>query len=181
MIFETLFLAILYGKIKGGNLRGISDLTINMWGFIPASFLLSYLSIYLITRGNTFLLDNFTYIQLVSNILLLITLYFNRKLWPFNLVSAGIVMNTIPMALNGGRMPVSEWALRQTGLLQELELIADNRIVTHTILNDDTSFKVLSDIIPLVYKVISIGDLLMAAGIFLIILKYMTSSQPLQR
>ena len=90
-------------------------------------------------------------------------------------------MNTIPMALNGGRMPVSEWALRHTGLLQELELIADNRIVTHTILNDDTSFKVLSDIIPLVYKVISIGDLLMAAGIFLIILKYMTSSQPLQR
>jgi hypothetical protein len=85
------------------------------------------------------------------------------------------------MTLNDGRMPVSEWALRKAGLLQELELIADNRIVTHTIIGEDTSFSFFSDIIPLLYKVVSIGDLLIAAGIFLIILKYMTSAQPLQR
>ncbi|WP_409227814.1 DUF5317 domain-containing protein [Gudongella sp. SC589] len=181
MIVETLLLAILYGKLKGGKLSNLSEISIDMWGFIPASFLLSYTSIYLITKGNSFLLDNFAYIQLASNFLLLMVLFYNRKIWPYNLVSAGIILNTLPMALNGGRMPVSEWALKKSGLLHELVLIADNRIVTHTILLEDTSFKIFSDIIPLIYKVISIGDLLIAAGIFLIILKYMTSSQPLQR
>ncbi len=181
MIVETLLLGVLYGKLKGGSFGNLSDLSINMWGFIPASFLLSYVSIHLITRGNILLFENFVYIQLVSNLLLLLTLLFNRKIWPFNLVSAGIAINTIPMTLNDGRMPVSEWALRKAGLLQELELIADNRIVTHTIIGEDTSFSFFSDIIPLLYKVVSIGDLLIAAGIFLIILKYMTSAQPLQR
>ncbi|MCR3955918.1 MAG: DUF5317 domain-containing protein [Gudongella sp.] len=181
MIVEILLLAILYGKLKGGRLSNLSDLTINMWGFIPASFILSYVSIYLISRGNVILFENFVYIQLVSNLLLLLTLFFNRNIWPFNLVSAGIAMNTIPMTLNDGRMPVSEWALRKVGLLQELELLKDNRIVTHTLIGEDTSFSFFSDIVPLLYKVVSIGDLLIAAGIFLIILKYMTSAQPLQR
>lgn len=181
MIFETLLSAILFGKLRGGRISNLSDLTINMWGFIPASFFLSYGTIYLITRGSVFLLDYFVYIQLTSNILLLITLFFNRKFWPFKLVSAGIVLNTLAMTSNGGRMPVSDWALRRAGLYQELEMLSENLIVTHTLIMEETSFKFFSDIIPLVYKVISIGDVLMAAGIFLIILKYMTYEQPLQR
>ena len=57
MIVETLLLAIAYGKLKGGKISRISNLTLNMWGFIPVGFLLSYVSIYLITRGNAFLFD----------------------------------------------------------------------------------------------------------------------------
>ena len=181
MIIETLLLAIAYGKLRGGKIGNISDLAIRMWGFIPAGFLLSYVSIYLITRGNGFLFDNFVYIQLASNLLLLTTLFFNRSFWPFNLVSAGIMMNSIPMTLNGGRMPVSGWALEKAGLIQEFSLIAEDRIVTHTLIRDETFFMLLSDVIPLLYKVISIGDVLISLGIFLIIQKYMTSSQPLQR
>ena len=34
MIVETLLLGVLYGKLKGGSFGNLSDLSINMWGFI---------------------------------------------------------------------------------------------------------------------------------------------------
>ncbi|WP_422484470.1 DUF5317 domain-containing protein [Gudongella sp. DL1XJH-153] len=181
MIIETLVISIIVGKLRGGKLTNLADISLLKWGFIPAAFFLSYISIYLITQGNVILMENFTIIQLTSNSLLLLTLYFNRKTKPFKLVSIGILSNIIPMTFNGGRMPVSRWALEKAGLLEELSLIADNRIVTHTIIDSDTEFVFLSDIIPLIYKAISIGDIFIALGIFLIIQNYMTSTEPLQR
>ncbi|MGM0396270.1 MAG: DUF5317 domain-containing protein [Bacillota bacterium] len=180
MIIETLFLGIIIGKLRGGKIGNLADISLKKWGFIPIGFFLSYLSIYLIAQGNSLLMENFALIQLASNSMLLITLFYNRKTKPYNLVSAGITANMIPMMFNGGRMPVSGWALEKAGLFDELSLIADNRVVTHSLVDSGTTFKMLSDIIPLFRKVISIGDVFIAIGIFLIIQKYMTSSEPLQ-
>ncbi len=181
MMIETLVISIILGKLRGGKLANLADISLAKWGFIPAGFFLSYISISLITQGNSFLMKNFVFIQLASNSLLLLTLYFNRKIKPFNLVTMGIVSNVIPMTFNGGRMPVSQWALQKAGLVEELSLIADNRIVTHTLIDSNTDFVFLADTIPLIYKVISIGDIFIALGIFLIIQNYMTSAEPLQR
>lgn len=181
MMIETMVISIILGKLRGGKLANLADISLEKWGFIPAGFFLSYISIYLITQGNSFLMNNFVFVQLASNLLLLLTLYFNRKTKPFILVSVGILSNVIPMTFNGGRMPVSQWALQKAGLVEELALIADNRIVTHTLIDLNTEFVFLADTIPLLNKVISVGDIFVALGIFLIIQKYMTSAQPLQR
>lgn len=181
MIIETLIVSIIWGKIKGGKINRLAEISLNKWGFILIGFLLSNVSIYLITKGNVFLLEYFAIIQLISNLLLILTIYFNRKIKEFLVVGFGIGLNTLVMVFNGGRMPVSEWALEKVGLEEELSLIINDRIVTHTIMDTSTTFGYLSDIIPLIYKVISFGDVFMAFGIFLIIRKYMNLSKPLQR
>ena len=173
MVIETFLISLIWGKIKGGKINRLADMSLNKWGFIFVGFLLSYVSIYLITKGNVFLLENLVIIQLVSNLLLLLTIYFNRKTKGFLMVGFGIILNTLVMTFNGGRMPVSKWALEKTGLQEELLLIVNDRIITHTIMDASTPFGFLSDIIPLIYKVISFGDVFIAFGIFWIIQNHM--------
>ena len=145
MIVETLLLAMAIGKIRGGKLAGIGEIVLNKWAYLALGFIISNLSIYLITKGYTHLQGYFTYIQLASYVLILTTLYYNRTIRGYCSVAAGMLMNLIPMLMNGGKMPVSSRAMEMVGLHEEMALISQGRIVTHTILDMDSPLWFLSD------------------------------------
>lgn len=82
------------------------------------------------------------------------------------LVAAGLVLNALPMVLNGG-MPVSARAAEIAGVpISEADPGAK-----HEVVGDDTLLPWLADVIPLpaLGSVISIGDVVIGAGIGLFV------------
>jgi hypothetical protein len=81
------------------------------------------------------------------------------------LISAGVVLNAIVMALNGG-MPVSRFALAAAGFPKTMN-VAQGHFYKHTAMTEFTRLRVLGDIIPfhLARTVLSPGDLFMLMGI----------------
>lgn len=183
MIFETILLSMIIGKIKKGKIKNIGTLYIKGWYFIVLSFLLNIVSILIITRtqGNiSNLLDTYFFIvHIIIYLLLIIGLLFNYKELGLLITSIGTILNFLPLFLNNGRMPVSPNGLISSKLYGELFLLERNQILTHSLMNNDTKLKLLCDIIPLSSpypfpKLISIGDVFISIGVFLLIYNYMT-------
>jgi len=71
-------------------------------------------------------------------------------------------------------MPVSVDALMKAHLEDFLPLLGSKTYVIHTILKESTHLKFLADVIPLPPpyprpRALSIGDIIMAAGLFMLI------------
>jgi hypothetical protein len=81
------------------------------------------------------------------------------------LISAGVVLNGIVMAVNGG-MPVSRFALIAAGFPKTMN-VAQGHFYKHIAMTALTRLRLLGDIIPfhLARTVLSPGDLLMLMGI----------------
>ncbi|HYE83858.1 MAG TPA: DUF5317 domain-containing protein, partial [Clostridia bacterium] len=88
-------------------------------------------------------------------------------------------LNFLVIMLNGGQMPVSGEAMQGIGLMDNMLAVRDGKIITHTLIDSQTVFKYLGDIFVLGKpyprpKVFSIGDVIMALGIFIYIQDIMT-------
>lgn len=97
-------------------------------------------------------------------------LWLNRRLPGASLVLAGLVLNLLVMAVNGGRMPVSAWAAAASGQTPYLPELLSGTGARHVLLTAATRLPFLADIIPLpapypVPRVLSVGDLLVFAGV----------------
>lgn len=174
MLIETLLISLIVGKIRRGKIKNLVHTPIEGWVFIVLSFIISYLSVFLISRGNAFLYKGLVYIQSLSSFLMIIGLLYKAFSFDRILLAFGFLLNLIPMALNNGKMPVDGNALIKLGLNEQFVLLKDNLVVTHTLMDNTTKMEILSDIISLKRlfpKVVSIGDLIIALGIFLIIQK----------
>ena len=178
MIVETMFLSILVGKLKGGKIRNLEDLYINGWYLFVLSFSIEILTLLIISRGDGFLsktLENqFFYIHILIYLTLIIGLTMNWKSIGLRIVLFGSILNFLPIIFNGGRMPVLRNALIHSKLYNQISLLEQERIMTHILGTKDTKLIVLGDIIPIgkpyiLPKVISIGDVLIAIGLFLLI------------
>ena len=183
MIFETIFLSLFIGKIKKGKIKNIGTLYIRGWQFILLSFIINIISLLIIIKTQSdisiFLDTYFFIIHIIIYLLLIIGLLFNYKEQGLFIVSIGTILNFLPLLLNNGKMPVSPNGLLKSKLYGELVLLGNNQILTHSLMNNDTKLKLLCDIIPLSKpypfpKVISIGDILISIGVFILLYNYMT-------
>lgn len=88
----------------------------------------------------------------------------NRSLSGMVFAAAGLALNALVIASNGA-MPVSRWAARIAGV----GFPADMR-VKHEVAGPDTVLPFLGDVIPIPeLQVISIGDLVLALGIAILV------------
>ncbi|OHV46918.1 hypothetical protein BBK14_01290 [Parafrankia soli] len=89
----------------------------------------------------------------------------NRRLPGLPLLCAGVLLNALVISANSGDMPVSAWAADRAGV--SVQSIHDSHF--HTVAGGDTSLRLISDILPLptpgAPAVVSLGDVLMAAGL----------------
>ncbi|WP_230204756.1 DUF5317 domain-containing protein [Parafrankia elaeagni] len=89
----------------------------------------------------------------------------NSRLPGLPLLCAGVILNAVVISANGGDMPVSEWGADRAGVPVEDIRSSD----FHTVADSGTSLRLLSDILPLptpaAPAVVSLGDVLMAAGL----------------
>jgi hypothetical protein len=174
MLIETLLISLIVGKIRGGKIKNLVNTPIEGWFFIVCGFVISYLSVFLIARGNLFLYTGLAYIQSISSLLMIMGILYKAFSVDRIVLSVGLLLNAIAIALNSGKMPVDGNVLIKLGLNKQFVLLKDNLIVTHMLIDESTKIKLLSDIISLKYlfpKVVSLGDLFIALGIFLIIQK----------
>lgn len=186
MVFEIIILALTLGMIKGGNIGKLEKLHIRGWYLFVISFTIEIISLFLISKTNynisKILENNFFYIHIFIYSLLILGLFINRRECGLKLSLFGSVLNFLPILMNSGKMPVSVKSLENAGLYNQITLLYDERIMTHTLMTENTKFGFLGDIIaiPRPYpfpKIISLGDILISLGLFILIYSYMTKGK----
>ncbi|MBU5425753.1 DUF5317 domain-containing protein [Tissierella pigra] len=182
MVTEIITLSLLLGKLTGGKIRNIGNLYINGWYLFVISFLTEIICLLIASKTNgrlsIIIEDNFFYIHIFVYLLLIIGLIMNFHEIGLRTTLVGAILNFLPLLLNNGRMPVSINALKFSKLYTQLSLLDEGRIMTHALVDKSTKLWVLGDIIPIPKpyffpKIISIGDILIALGLFILILTNM--------
>ena len=118
------------------------------------------------------------YMVLVIAILLNLRI---RHMW---MAGVGTFLNFLAVAANGGVMPISEKAIRIAGLTELLSPERTTRFVRHAIMTPETRLKLLTDVIPIpaqsivFSEVVSIGDVMIAIAVFIIVQVYMCAPAP---
>ncbi len=171
-------LAIIVGIIAGlamkGRISNLVEIRFNkVWLIISTAVLLV---------ASQTLSDRFDFLSgyefLINGIIFCMVfawLWLNRQYVGMWVIAVGSLLNMIVMMVNGGRMPVDRDTVINAGLPIEL-LEAD---IKHYITSpgDGTRLAFLSDIIAppgflgYMMQVVSIGDLMVVAGLFLLFLQ----------
>lgn len=173
MIALTLALAFGVALLRGGSIARLTCINVVLPWLVILAFgmrvsLHSKIGIYF-GRGNELII-----VQLLSHLMLASWLLINRDLKGARLAIIGVFANAIVIGVNGGRMPVLEDALLRSGQEHLVELLARDGSRTHQLLNESTQLPWLADIFALpawwpFAVAFSIGDVLIALGVFLFI------------
>ena len=125
------------------------------------------------------------YIIIISYFLLIYVSIHNIKLPGFKYIILGLILNGFVITLNGGSMPVlvkqgAITNINNTGLLE-----SGTRVV-HSLMNDNTLFAFLGDVISIPKpfpdtSIISVGDIMILVGLFILIQKIMMSGEELPK
>ncbi|MCR4434889.1 MAG: DUF5317 domain-containing protein [Clostridiales bacterium] len=170
----ALTLGIFLGILAKGKISNLMKIRFNKIWIILLAFLIDILSQVLAYRGFDFTVRYSFAISALKFCLLAVGFWVNRHYLGMLVIGAGCLLNALVMMLNGGRMPVDE------GLLKTI--IPDARIISalardgkHVMANGDTRLFFLSDIfhppgfLAIGAQIVSIGDLIVVAGLFLMI------------
>ncbi|WP_077368689.1 DUF5317 domain-containing protein [Anaerosalibacter sp. Marseille-P3206] len=186
MIMESLGSALIIGKIRGGKIRNIGEICIKGWYLFVGAFLIEKSSVLVesFTDGKIaqFIQSNFSYMHIGVYLITLMGLILNMKKRGILTIFTGSLLNFISILFNGGKMPVSLKGLNFASLTEKANLLKTNDVLTHTLIDKSTKCYYLSDIIPIPQpypfaKLISIGDIIIAVGLFLLIQRAMLSDR----
>ena len=171
MFVQVIVLAIIIGFIFKGNLNNLANIKIEALYLVVLSFLIEAVVILTIRKGLmhigyiTYFIDVFMYI------LIFIFIYKNRKNPYIMLMGFGFALNAIAIFSNGGTMPVSPSALKIAGMTYNVGSQG-----LYNVIGANTKFWLLGDIFPYTFiqkNIVSVGDLMAAIGMLLLIVKGM--------
>jgi len=160
--------------LRGGKLKHLGQLQLRqMWlAFMPLVFIL----LLDVTRrvGYPDIVRGVSgWFHLLAYCLLLALVWVNRRLAGTLLLAFGLFLNMVVLAFNDGRMPVSYAAAKRAHMRPfELRLLKSNDMQRHLLMSSRTRLNFLADIIPIRYptpEVVSVGDLVLAGGVFILI------------
>ncbi|MBE3577043.1 MAG: DUF5317 domain-containing protein [Limnochordales bacterium] len=177
MVLEALVLAVIAGYLLRGRLQNLAYLT---WRW-PLLFVIGVIW----QRLPFLLVDHWPvlgavlpWLYMSSYILLLAAVALNWREPAFRLIGMGLLLNLLVIAANEGRMPVSPEAVARAGLPPLPDDPSVYVTSPHTRMDADTRLWFLGDVFPVSIpyrrpRVISIGDLLLAAGIVWLVVRGM--------
>ena len=110
-------------------------------------------------------------LEVAALILMAYGLYQNRHLTGVWLISLGFASNTFLSLIYGGQMPVIPEALEKAGLGWAIPLLAKRGDGLHVLIQRGDPLWWLGDVIPLRREVVSLGDLVIAAGLVLLVIE----------
>lgn len=180
MFLEAVLLGLLVGWLRGGRSLNIGNLEFKGWVLIVIGFLLQMLPMLL--GRMSWMAHNGHIIAFATMVLVFFIVVLNGDKRGFWLVASGAVLNILAMAFHSLRMPVYLPGLQKAGHLELVESISNNAVLNYTGLDQlagwtDYLGKVI--VVPTFYpfaQALSLGDLVMSAGIFLFVVEQMTSS-----
>jgi hypothetical protein len=168
LVLIVIGLAVCAGFIAGGSLRPFERLNVHWWGVALAG--LAFQAIPLPSGvgrpvGSAVLVGSYW--------LLVAFAWVNRRLPVLWLVMAGLVLNILVIAVNGG-MPVSAGAIETAG--DRAEDLRGAGTAKHHLMGPGDTLRPLADVIgipPPIGAVISIGDVLLYAGVAVLVVAVM--------
>ncbi|GAA0126598.1 DUF5317 family protein [Clostridium sp. CTA-19] len=168
-MIETIFLAFLIGKIKGYKIKPI----FKTWQIYPPIFLeiICFILQINIFRGNYHTIiyfKNIKTIYLMSYIFLILKYKeYVQAIIGSVFIFIGSFLNKIAILKNNGKMPVFPTLSYKTGYAtkEAFNIVKD----IHILGDENSSVIFLTDIFDLGYSVLSIGDILIRAYVFIII------------
>ncbi len=177
MFIEVLIISLLFVKINGGSVKELEKIHIKGWKLILIGFIIQILSFFFIVLINGELENWYGRIHLITYLLVTIVLLYNIEYKGFKLMAMGNIMNGIAMIFNNGKMPVYIGALNMPGLERQKALLKSGELLTHSLVDRSFPMFFFADIISIpkpyiVPKVISIGDISLALGIIIFIIRY---------
>lgn len=179
ILIAAIVASIVVALLRGGRFTNLINIPLR-WGLLAVTaFAIQALFIYQKPIHKSIGVWGWQEILfMVSHLLLLATVWANRHLPGVKLIGLGLLLNFIVMVVNGGWMPVTPEAVVKvghTGLVPSLEsgtrVYSSKNIILP---RERTKLQFLSDVLVLarpfpIPTVFSIGDILVAAGVFLLI------------
>lgn len=172
MFISLIVLAILLGLIRGGRLANLSGLKLKYPLLILLSVVIDYCGIILMQSGILSSRPVVFASAIVHYALLFAFIWFNRRLPFLWCAGAGSLLNFIVIMLNGGSMPLSAKVTEIAEISGNLRHLVEGRFLIYHIINESTWLWFLGDVIHIpwpIHSFISIGDILLYAGVFLLI------------
>ena len=170
---SVIVLAFVIGFLAGGRLSGFEGVQVRWWGLAIVGLAVQFIPLPE-GEGGTDLAVR-TLVLTVSYGSLLTFAIKNVRLPGMALILVGLALNTAVILANGG-MPVSADALRSSGqeeVLQDLEQAGADK---HHLETEDDVLTPLGDVIgvpPPVGQAVSVGDLLVYAGLMWFVISAM--------
>jgi hypothetical protein len=157
LIALTFVLAVSFGLLLGGHLRGLAAIRFR-WPHLA----LVGIALQLFPIGGW--IENA--MVFLSFAVLLVFILANIRQPGFTVVLVGLMLNCVVISVNHG-MPVSHQALVNSDQRQLLDYLVDHGGAKHHLATDQDTIRFLGDVIPIpapVHQVVSPGDLIMYAG-----------------
>ncbi|MDW7650325.1 MAG: DUF5317 domain-containing protein [Bacillota bacterium] len=164
-------LAVVVALLRGGKYERLGELGLKGLPLVILALVMRSVVTPLEARG-------FLYgpvVQVVAYFIFFVAVVLNLGKPGLKLFGLGSLLNFIVIVANGGKMPVSMQAMETIGLSRM-------PVGTHTLMTQETRLWFLADVIPVwtpVGQVISVGDILIVAGIFLFIQRRMLGGDTL--
>lgn len=172
-MLEIMAVSVALGYLRRGSLRPLVQLPLRMLylTFVALAIQAGIFSYWPDGLGDVQRLKPL--LHLLSYALITFAVWFNRQIAGFSLIGAGMMLNFTVIALNGGHMPAIASNLAKIGYPEAAALLTSGQMVNNSVLLDSgTRLGFLGDIFYLPGpfpspNVFSVGDIFIAAGIFL--------------
>lgn len=168
MYLEAALLGLIIGWLRGGSFKKLGQAELRYWLLALLGFALQAVIWADFQLGRHFLSAWIPGLHIISYLPLLLFVYENLEKPGMALLGTGTFLNFSAIAFNGGRMPVSVYAVPEQFRQQ---LISGSNSPLHAAMTNETLLPFLGDLIgiPLIWnKVVSAGDLLISLGLLLL-------------
>lgn len=177
MIFYGLLIGLLVGFATGGRFSQLAMLQIRWWWVGLAAIVFQVLLFS--TPVGSAIGPAAPIAYILSTAAVLAAVLANLSTFGFRLLAAGAVANLAAIIVNGGYMPTTEAAMRLTGRGAEGGY-SNSAVLSHPNLSVFTDIFAIPAGMPL-SNVFSIGDVLIAAGLAVVVISTMRMPAPEQQ
>ena len=180
LALSVVVLGILLGYICGGRLKGLLHTEIKLLWLPVAAYLLDAGGAQLAKLLPGFIPYSWMLIT-VQYILLFTFIAVNLFRFEFCLFGAGTLMNYLVISFNGFRMPVAKNLYLDTRgqMAGYIDALSANTVYRYTLITPKTVFPFFADTIyvPVFGGFASIGDILLASGLIVILVRGMRANR----
>ncbi|MBI3965750.1 MAG: DUF5317 family protein [Chloroflexi bacterium] len=192
LLLVIVALACVWALARGGSLRQLGELRLRYWWLATVAVVVQWLVVAFTRPGDSFQVQLGAVGLLVTHALVLVVVWQNWHHWPMRLIGLGFLLNLVVMAANGGYMPVSPETVARVrpDQAQALPAVGERLSRTKDVLlpREQTRLWYLADALVVEHPPISaifgrgsagdqpsngtffsVGDVFIAAGVFLLI------------
>ncbi len=181
MLWEAVISGLVVGWLRKGRIKNLNQIDVSGWPLIIAALSVQGLIWIDFNFQLIYLNTAYPFLYTGSFFLLLLFVFLHRDDPGLVVIGAGIMLNLVVIAANGGMMPVNGTTLPP----EILEALAEgHKSPFHTPMNSQTVFALLGDRIPLFYRpnqLLSLGDLVIGAGVFIFVQQNMIDKRAISK